>query len=162
MWGHVDDRPGRAAHEARPPGPERSPAPLLAVLTLRGADHDVAHARHCVARTLHGLPADLVDTAVLLTSELVTNAIVHGCRRTDRPPAVTVAVLAPAGRVRVEVGDTGPSADLAPRAVTASSEGGRGLLLLDVLAADWAHHRLPDGLLVWFELETGRPGRPPA
>ena len=97
---------------------------------------------------------DTVDTAVLLTSELVTNAITHG----ESP--VTVAVTWSAGQLRVEVHDKSRFMP-APWPVIESpdAETGRGLLLVDTLAADWGFYRTPGGKAVYFTLDCGTAGR---
>ena len=69
------------------------------------------------------------DVAVLLTSELVTNAITHQPGRT-----ITVAVICSPGQLRVDVHDTSCAPPvLAPAPVDA--ETGRGLMLVDSVAA---------------------------
>jgi hypothetical protein len=61
--------------------------------------------------------------------------------------------LAPA-RLRVEVHDADTRLP-APREAGLDAEGGRGLALVEALAAAWAAEPLPDGdgKIVWFELE---------
>jgi hypothetical protein len=91
---------------------------------------------------------ETVDTAVLLTSELVTNAITHG----ESP--VTVAVSWSGGALRVEVHDKSRFMP-APWPVidSADAETGRGLLLVDTLASDWGFYRTPGGKAVYFTLD---------
>lgn len=88
--------------------------------------------------------ADL-DAATLLTTELVTNAVLHA--RTE----VTVRVHAADGWVRVEVHDRSP---LAPRlhSYSVTSATGRGLRLLDALASRWGVEADLVGKTVWFEV----------
>jgi anti-sigma regulatory factor (Ser/Thr protein kinase) len=102
------------------------------------------------------LPQDTVDIAVLLLTELVTNA----CRHVRKAVGGNVTVrchirndLAPA-RLRVEVHDADTRLP-APREAGLDAEGGRGLALVEALAAAWAAEPLPDGdgKIVWFELE---------
>jgi hypothetical protein len=94
------------------------------------------------------IDADIADTAVLLTSELVTNAITHG----ESP--VTVAVSWSGGALRVEVHDRSRFMP-APWPVidSADAETGRGLLLVDTLASDWGFYRTPGGKAVYFTLD---------
>ncbi|WP_308425158.1 ATP-binding protein [Wenjunlia tyrosinilytica] len=96
---------------------------------------------------------ELTETAELLTSELVTNALVH----TD-DDALFVAVLTgegPARRLRVEVRDDTPH-----RAYLRHPDGfavsGRGLLLVQSLADAWGTRAHGGGKAIWFEL-TERP-----
>ncbi|MFE6822639.1 ATP-binding protein [Streptomyces sp. NPDC057690] len=89
------------------------------------------------------------ETAELLTSELVTNALVH----TD-DDAVLTATVSPSG-LRVEVRDSVaqrprprvPSADEATH--------GRGLVLVESLADTWGVRAQGGGKVVWFELGAG-------
>ncbi|MDQ1396675.1 MAG: hypothetical protein QOG64_1934 [Acidimicrobiaceae bacterium] len=104
-------------------------------------------ARAFVASTLEdwGLTR-LVDVATLLTSELVTNAVLHARSRIDLRMRQR-----PGGAVRVEVIDESfrePFRLQAPAEATA----GRGLAILDVLAARWGVDTLDTGKAVWFEL----------
>lgn len=88
---------------------------------------------------------ETIEVAVLLATELVTNAIVHA--HTDFALSVTID----RGRLRVEVSDFSPDP---PRLVEVQrfAEHGRGLHLVDALAASWGVHWRPDGKAVWFEL----------
>jgi len=112
------------------------------VLTSVGA------ARRFVADVLGRVGAGkrLSDEAVLLTSEVVTNALVHaggGC---------TLTVAVDTGVVRVEVHDEDSTAPAA-RQAGAHDEGGRGLHLLDSLAWRWGSAPVAGaGKSVWFEL----------
>ncbi|RMI29559.1 ATP-binding protein [Streptomyces triticirhizae] len=106
------------------------------------------------------------DTLVLLVSELVTNAVVH----TGRPAVLRLAVRRPeASRaergcagvpVRLEVVDGSGVAPM-PRQATRCDTGGRGLELVEVLAARWGWQREGEGKRVWCELDCSPPGQPP-
>lgn len=89
--------------------------------------------------------------AALLTSELVTNAVVHGCADVD------LLVRESRGVVRVEVGDTSDRMPV-PRPASLDALGGRGLFLVDHLADAWGVERRQRGKAVWFEVRTRRPG----
>ncbi|MCP3820813.1 ATP-binding protein [Streptomyces sp. A3M-1-3] len=98
---------------------------------------------------------DCGEVAELLTSELVTNALVH----TDRDAVVTATVAAT--RLRVEVRDF-VARHPRPRAPAAGdgSDGndatnGRGLLLVQALADAWGVRAHGIGKAVWFELDGG-------
>jgi hypothetical protein len=92
---------------------------------------------------------DTCDTAALVVSELVTNAIVHTasshivCELYDRADLVRIAVrdegCAP--------GQPQPSSGRQPE-----DEHGRGLLLVDALCHAWGAQEHGPGLLVWAEL----------
>ncbi len=96
------------------------------------------------------LPAD-PDTAALLTSELVTNAIRHEPGRT-----VTLAVTCTDDKLRVEVHDTSRFLPVLADC-PADAEAGRGLLLVAALSAEWGCYRTPAGKAVYFTLAF-RPG----
>lgn len=119
----------------------------VATLSLPARTRSVATARRTVLALCGpaGL-AGLGDTAALLTSEVVTNAVVHG------QGTVHLRARASAGRLRVEVQDDGAGSP-SPRQAADDAEGGRGLALVAVLAATWGVERLPRGKVVWFELE---------
>lgn len=89
--------------------------------------------------------AELADNAILVVSELVTNALLHA-----RTEAQLILRRLNAG-LRIEVADgdlTGPTVkDYAKDACT-----GRGLSLVSMLAAGWGVEVLPDGKRVWVEL----------
>src|ERR1700734_4357216 len=130
----------------------------------------VAAARKFVRDTLRswldtapGAAADggLVDDAVLLTSELVTNAVVHAGTQ------VQVTCKLAAGAVEVVVRASHPARMVPGPAPddTAAAErtGGRGLLLPSALAAAWGVSYGTDAKAVWFRMGLpGAPGGAPA
>ncbi len=85
------------------------------------------------------------DIAVLLTSDLVTNAIVHGGGET-----VTLAVRCSSGRLRVDVYDG--SRSLPEAAEPAPAGTGPGLALVAALSAAWGCFHTPAGRAVYFTL----------
>ena len=94
------------------------------------------------------LPADVCQTAALLVSELVTNAVVHG--RTS----ATIEVHRPAETLRVAVVDNNPELPPIGNMPDLTAESGRGLLIVSMLAHRWGVERLGDGKAVWFELRV--------
>lgn len=123
-----------------------------AAATFDPVGRSVATARAFVRDTLQGWGfPDIIDDAVVLTSELVTNAVVHAgtsaevlCLRTD-------------DGVRVEVADRYPEREipLQQSAINMGNpdrEGGRGLQLCAALAARWGVDYTPTHKLVWFQL----------
>lgn len=119
-------------------------------LTIRGCRSQVARARAFVARTL-GPEHPGTEVAVLLTSELVTNAVLHSDSRDGGGP-VTVAVARLGGWLRIEVSDAGSacSAPVVKKNVCASS--GHGLFLVEALAQEWGYSRGEHRTTVWFSL----------
>ncbi len=85
------------------------------------------------------------DTAVLLVSELVTNAVEHARSR------VRLAVAVSSVRVHVEVGDQNASLP-AVRHPDSSAVHGRGMAIVDVLAGDWGVRPEARGKTIWFDL----------
>jgi anti-sigma regulatory factor (Ser/Thr protein kinase) len=108
-----------------------------------------ADARRHVRATINasGVPIDAY-VAVLLTSELVTNAIWHDANADKRIQLVITWV---GDLMRVEVHDTSPYepvlADTRP-----DSETGRGLMLVAELSTDWGFYRTDTGKAVYFTL----------
>ncbi|MEV7026047.1 ATP-binding protein [Kitasatospora sp. NPDC093558] len=122
----------------------------------------VGRARHAVRDALHGLGLILsqedTDVVMLLTSELVTNAIVHAVGGSE----IELSVRADVGTLRVTVTDHGTGTPQL-RTAAESDQGGRGLALVKALAHDFGWDRLDDGKQVWFELsldndDSGWPG----
>jgi two-component sensor histidine kinase len=103
-------------------------------------------ARQVVAAQCGSWNADVIDTALLLTSELVTNAVIHG--RSD----VQLEVRVDGALLRVDVGDDSSRLPL-PRAADYDALDGRGLQIVDLLATRWGVYDEPLGKTVWFELE---------
>lgn len=85
------------------------------------------------------------DAAELLTSEIVTNALLHGRGK------VRLGVHVGPTCFRVEVGDDDPRHPKAP-AADHDAEGGRGMLIVAALASAWGVSDNPDGKTVWFEI----------
>ncbi|GAA3651620.1 hypothetical protein GCM10022224_013130 [Nonomuraea antimicrobica] len=83
------------------------------------------------------------DDVLLVVSELVTNALVHG----DGPP--TLRVRGSASHVRVEVGDAG---DRLPEAREPGPASGWGLHVVGLLCTGWGISPGDGGKVVWCEL----------
>ena len=106
-------------------------------------------ARSFVADTLEtwGVGTYVLQRAVLLTSEVVTNAIVHA-----RSPLTLVVTSTPA-TVRIGVRDG--SRQLPRQSGGDELNRGRGLLLVEALADRWGTAPEGHGKTVWFELASG-------
>lgn len=90
------------------------------------------------------------EIVLLLTSEVVTNAVVHG--GPHRPGAeIQVRVEHLEGRTRVEVSDASRTAPIVG-AASLQVESGRGLVLVDTLASTWGVTLTDSGKVVWFEV----------
>ena len=103
-------------------------------------------ARRWVASHLNGRHPGVTDTAELLTSEVVTNAIVHGTGE------VCVVLTRQPDSLLIEVTDAGTLGTPTIRDSGMNGESGRGLMLVDALATKWNTEELPNGRLVWFQL----------
>ena len=103
-------------------------------------------ARRFVARALDTAAPETRDVGILLTSELVTNALLYARGQ------IILRVTPRAGAYRISVHD--PTAgDVAPRQVPVTATSGRGLALVDELSASWGVDSVPDqGKDVWFEV----------
>ncbi len=122
-------------------------------LELEREPHAPSRARAEVREALDGrLENADIATVVLLTSELVTNAVVHP----DAPEASNMALRfwVYDGGIRVEVEDPGDGFDPENR-TSSSRHGGRGLLLVERCAVSWGARHIEDDrgrrFCVWFE-----------
>ena len=86
------------------------------------------------------------DLAVLLTSELVTNAIRH-----EKGETIRLVMTCACGKFRVDVHDTSRCLPM-PVDRPADAETGRGLMLVGSLSTDWGWYRTPGGKAVYFML----------
>jgi DNA-binding NarL/FixJ family response regulator len=169
MSGHAAADVEMAAHSAGALGflgkdilPSQFPAELAVVAGIVGAVEAVlfqastslsndprsaGDARRFVAGTLQPWElGPLVDTVTLLTSELVTNAVVHAGTDVDVVVRLTGAIA------RVEVTDRSELVPT-PRHSGLEADSGRGLALVQALARRWGTSRQPGGgKTVWFEV----------
>lgn len=106
--------------------------------------------------------AGQTELGLLLVSELATNALRHAGTEFE------VAVRPTATGVRVAVSDDSPVRPEERRRLPGpDSEGGRGLAIVERLAARWGVEGDPPGKTVWFELDRSavagepRPATPP-
>lgn len=122
---------------------------MKVVYTALDADPISARlARQFVSSTLRGWHAEhLIDTAALLTSELVTNAVLHADSR------IGLRLAHDVDSIRFEVQDHGRG-DPTLRRTGPEETGGRGLALVDTLSRAWGVEAVSSGKAVWFELTT--------
>lgn len=118
-------------------------------LRLEAHPSSVSEARRLIRRALaENGRDDLLETAELLISEVVTNALVHAGTPVD------VAVSLDDAGLRVEVIDGSPHLP-SRRDYTALAGTGRGLRLLESLVDQWGVTAKDGGKAVWFELSSG-------
>ncbi|MEV0980425.1 ATP-binding protein [Streptomyces sp. NPDC049915] len=119
-----------------------------------------ARARRLTRARLTGwsVGEDACDTAALVISELVTNAIVH-----TASSRVVCELHDHDDTVRIAVRDEGCApGDPHPAPPRGEAEHGRGLLLVDAVCRAWGAQEHGPGLLVWAEVprQAGTPGTP--
>jgi anti-sigma regulatory factor (Ser/Thr protein kinase) len=125
----------------------------MSTLHLEPAVESTPVARHWVAAHLRDVPVDVVECAGLLTSELVTNSVLHA----ETPICVTLHILP--DRIRVDVAD-GSTALPSLKDYGREAATGRGLTLFNTLASNWGVQPVEGGKIVWFELPVDFPVKP--
>ncbi len=93
-----------------------------------------------------GVGTEVRETAVLLATELVSNAVEHG-----GGSSYLDAVVGPEA-VRLEVTDPNPTMPQPPEVLDDLDERGRGLFLIAALASRWGAEKHPPGKTVWCEI----------
>jgi anti-sigma regulatory factor (Ser/Thr protein kinase) len=123
---------------------------VLGSLTIPGRPEHVREARAFVAKALGDLHPSL-DDAILLTSELVTNAVMHSSSH-RAGGTVSLLIMEFANGLRIEVADAGSeiSAPVVRGDIYASD--GHGLFLVQTIADQWGYLRGDSGTTVWFRL----------
>jgi anti-anti-sigma factor len=94
-------------------------------------------------------------TLTLLTSELVTNAVIHSSR--DAEGTIGLRITDYADRVRVEVTDPGSGFEVGNLPPRPRDFGGHGLVVVEGLSSRWGTARAGGGgggFCVWFELDV--------
>ncbi|MEV0169834.1 ATP-binding protein [Streptomyces sp. NPDC050803] len=131
-------------------GPQRAAAERRFRFELAAHPGSPAQARRLTRGRLSGWSVceDTCDSAALVVSELVTNAIVHTASR-----HIVCELHDGEDLVRIAVRDQGCApGEPHPAAQRPDEEHGRGLLLVDALCHAWGAHEHGPGLLVWAEL----------
>jgi|SRR5579862_5384351 len=93
--------------------------------------------------------------AMLVATELVTNAVRHSQAKAD--DELEVLVSKDADTLRISVRDPGTSGQTARLPARPGAWGGLGLTVVDQLAAAWGSQRHHDGYEVWAELRLAEP-----
>ena len=164
-WGdageaEADDRRTAGAATDLVAGLVPEPDSFTARVSLPGGTQSPSAARTFVCRALSGwgMPDASVDDAMLLASELVTNAVVHA------GTGVRLECRYEGGALVVEVADQHPTRAVETRAV-GEDDGhpghqGHGLRLVAALAEEWGVSYRRDGKTVWFRLPWETEERP--
>jgi anti-sigma regulatory factor (Ser/Thr protein kinase) len=114
-----------------------------------------ARVRHSIADDLASehVAAECIDDVVLVASELVGNAVLHGAAAAGHALDVSWEIEAQAVVVRVLDG----SPELPRHRSTNENEtGGRGLDIVAALASDWGVRRNDGGKQVWARVPIAR------
>jgi len=122
---------------------------------LPARPESVSRARHLtrIRLTEWGLDEDTRETAILVVSELFTNAVVHAAG-----DHAVCEIRDERGQLRIAVEDQGYSTTVPRLHRTSQDEGGRGLLLVDAVCSCWGAHDTSEfspGRVVWAELPHG-------
>ncbi|GGX60639.1 ATPase [Streptomyces fructofermentans] len=143
----TEDRSGLGAAVGAPPA---EAAARRFRFELAAHPGSAAQARHLTRARLSGWSVceETCDTAELIVSELVTNAIVHTASR-----HVVCELLDGEDHVRIAVRDEGCApGEPHPSPQRPEEEHGRGLLLVAAVCTAWGAQETGPGLLVWAEL----------
>jgi anti-sigma regulatory factor (Ser/Thr protein kinase) len=124
-----------------------------AAVDLPSSVHAPSLARDFVQEHICRRHGDSAESAVkLVTSELVTNAVLYGA------PPISVTVACAVHEIRVSVADGNTEMPVLP-----GPQEGLGLLLVEKISKEWGTSVVPDGKVVWCAIPTGmvpesRPG----
>ena len=126
------------------------------LMTLPACGESVRTGRHATRVVLSAWRLSrLEENAVLVVSELLTNAVRHA-RDTD---AIELDLHATRAWLRIEIQDRDRQWPR-PRVLNELSESGFGFVLIDALAAKWGVRETETGKAVWAELDM-QPGSGP-
>jgi anti-sigma regulatory factor (Ser/Thr protein kinase) len=135
-------------------------APYTSELELAAQADAVRWARRHTRDVLGAwrLPDEHIDTAQLVVSELVTNAVRHDAGKQDpsSEPRVTLTLHCEPAQLIVLVSDGNPNPPVSNGAVPLAAEGGRGLFIVEAVSKEWSYYFPPTGgKVVWCILALG-------
>jgi anti-sigma regulatory factor (Ser/Thr protein kinase) len=119
-------------------------------IAIAGGPRAPERARSWIESAASWLPSELESTLLLLTCELVNNAVRHGGATEEQVVELELGALE-SGNVRVQVSDPGVGFDHTPRDRPLDEEGGWGLVLIETMAERWGVD-YDERTHVWFEL----------
>lgn len=122
--------------------------PLRESWTVWRVPEAARHARRFSRRVLRswGVADEAMDTALLVVSELVTNALIH----TDGPVRLDLTLVD--HRLRIAVADASPRSPVKPTSIGWEATGGRGILLVEAMSTGWGTVPASGGKQVWADL----------
>lgn len=115
--------------------------------TFEPVPESVTMARRFATETLQGAPAETLEAVALLVSELASNCVRHTDTRFD------LSIVLRDHEIRVEATDRG-GGEPCLRSPEPTDPTGRGLLLVDRLAAAWGVEHEASGKTVWFVIAS--------
>jgi anti-sigma regulatory factor (Ser/Thr protein kinase) len=140
--------PDYAAAICVPAGPGPGPVTLTASVELPARPASPRWARRHAQAALGAwnIPADAIETSVLLVSELVTNACTASNPGRDARIGTTITqtLRYQPGRIVIEVSDPDPRPPFLSQP-GADAESGRGLVLVEALSKEWSYFYPPAG-----------------
>lgn len=119
-------------------------------ITLPADPTSASFARRAVNEACADVGVEL-DSLLLCTSELVTNALLHAT------PPMELEVVIQESSVRVAVHDRGAGTVQRRRPIRPDNLSGRGLDIVDTLASRWGSDSTATGKVIWFEIGTAGP-----
>ncbi len=138
---------------ALPAMPRRRAVRMPVLRVLSGTPESAGLAR-ALAREVLGDGHPVLETALLVVSELVTNAILHSQSGTDGG-TVLLALCPAAAGILIQVRDNGgPSRPLELVQPGMAAEHGYGLLLVDALADSWGTLASTQGRVTWCRISA--------
>lgn len=112
----------------------------------------VPHARHLVAEDLRraGLAAPVVENALIVVTELVTNAVLHAqpLARGGTAPSVSLRWAVVGDTVMIDVTDGGGRQRPRLRRPSSAEDAGRGLSIVDAVTLEWGVRAEPGRVTV--------------
>jgi anti-sigma regulatory factor (Ser/Thr protein kinase) len=144
----AQDQVDTSDHDHRPERRPVSREPKTVRLDLAPTTVSPRQARAAIQQLLDDASEAFVAQAMLLTSEVVTNAVLY----TSSEFTLSAEFDPTTGLLRVEVADRSPDIPQAPAAVEPQSIGGRGLRIVADVARRWGVKPTQHGKVVWFEL----------
>jgi anti-sigma regulatory factor (Ser/Thr protein kinase) len=138
------------ANSGQPAAAGPASQPAADSLTIGAVPRNVARARAFVAEIL-GPDHPCAEVAVLLCSELVTNAVVHS-NSGLAGGSVTVTVADLTASVQVKVVDQGSASSIPVVSTDSLAADGRGLFLVENLADQWGYESDDTSTTVWFRV----------
>jgi anti-sigma regulatory factor (Ser/Thr protein kinase) len=114
--------------------------------SLPNSPQSPALARMLLRQALAECPPPLIESAELLVSEIVTNAVRHA------ETGLVLEMTPTRTGFRVVVEDTSADNVVPVQPGPADADAGRGLRVVDALAGSWGWERTPTGKRVWFEV----------